>query len=160
MASTLAEPTAPPRWYLGYIIVVYLIAIGGLGSGVIALYVNSQSATKQAECFQSFADRFSTVSTEVREAQVEVDAVESRTDRVAAKREDAFQGLLTLLLADPLPSEDQRIAAFKRLQATTADLAVARRELVRARNHLQAVRKNHPIPEAPDASGTCKLLPS
>ena len=158
MASTLAEPTPPPRWYLGYIVVVYLLAIGGLGVGVVALYVNSQSATKQAECFQSFADRFSTVSTEVRAAQVQVDEVESATDRVAAKREAAFQQVLTLILSGDAPRSES-VAAFKRLQATTADLADARSELVKARQHLQVVRKNHPIPEAPEGDGgRCRLL--
>lgn len=177
MASTLTEPTPPeqprrrgwlrrsaitdrsqpPRWYIGYIVFVYFIAIGGLLAGVIALYVNSQSATKQAECFQSFADRFSTVSTEVRAAQVKVDRVESKTDRVAARRETAFQKVLTLILAGDTP-EAESIAAFKALQETTADLAEARDKLVQARSHLQVVRENHPIPEAPEDGGRCRLL--
>lgn len=157
MASTLTDPTPPPKWYLGFIAGVYVLALLGLAAGLLGLYLNNQSATKQAECFQSFADRFSTVSTEVRAAQVKVDRVESKTDRVAARRETAFQKVLTLILAGDTP-EAESIAAFKALQETTADLAEARDKLVQARSHLQVVRENHPIPEAPEDGGRCRLL--
>jgi hypothetical protein len=157
MASTLTDPTPPPKWYLGFIAGVYVLALLGLAAGLLGLYLNNQSATKQAECFQSFADRFSTVSTEVRAAQVKVDRVESKTDRVAARRETAFQKVLTLILAGDTP-EAESIAAFKALQETTADLAEARDKLVQARSHLQVVRQNHPIPEAPEDGGRCRLL--
>jgi hypothetical protein len=138
------------------IMICLLISIGaGVGTYFTQRAQDAETEARQKTtatllgCFDTYADRFSNTSKEVREAQVHTDAVESRTDQVAARREDAFQELLTLFLRKPPPTKAESIAAFKKLQRTTAALADARGRLVQARNNLAATRAAHPIPDPP-----------
>ena len=138
------------------IMICLLISIGaGVGTYFTQRAQDAETAERQRVttillgCFDTYAERFSSASKEVRAAQVYTDGIEARTDRVAARREDAFQELLTLFLRQPPPTEAESIAAFKKLRRTTADLAVAREALVKARMNLGEVRAAHPVPDPP-----------
>lgn len=155
--SALTERRPPPRWWGLYLVAVSVVAIGGLAAGLIGLYKNDQNASRQAECFQAFAAQFSTVSTEVRAAQVRTDMVEGRADKAAAARDAAFQDVLTLVISQ---SEDEAegLRVFTVLTEANAKLVVRREALVAARADLAKVRAAHPIPEPPDLdSDNCEL---
>ena len=144
------------------IMICLLVSIGaGVGTYFTQRAQDAETTARQKTtaillgCFDTYADNFSNVSKEVREAQVHTDAVESRTDQVAAHREAAFQELLTLFLRKPPPTEAESIAAFKKLRRTTVALSSARNRLVDARANLAAVRAAHPIPDPP--SDFCNL---
>jgi hypothetical protein len=154
---SLAEPvTHPPRWYLGFVMSMSVVAVIALGVGLIGLYNNDRNATAQAACFEAFATKFSTGSKEVRAAQVKVDEVEARADAAAADRDAAFQEVLTLIISQ---SEDEAegLRVFTKLTEANAHLVEQRSALVSARMDLQRTRAEHPIPEPPEGGG-CSLV--
>jgi hypothetical protein len=157
MVDTLTEPMPPPRWWYFYVTAGGGIAVLALIVGLFGLWSNDRNAARQAECFASFAARFSNVSKEVREAQVHVDEVEENADASAARRDAAFQRVLTYVVAGE-KDRTEALERFTRLTAANQDLVRKRRALVKARNHLQAVRKQHPIPDAPTKAGRCTLI--
>lgn len=156
--DALTEPVRyPPRWYLGFVVFMSCVAVVALAVGLVGLYRNDQNAANQAMCFQSFAARFSTVSKEVREATVKTDAVEGEADKAAAKRDAAFQEVLTFVLAQD-DDEVQGLKLFTALTDANAVLVEKRQALVKARAKLAKVRADHPIPDPPDAdSDNCEL---
>jgi type II secretory pathway pseudopilin PulG len=157
MVETLTEPMPPPRWYYYFLVVIGVVAILGLAAGLTGLYQNDKNATRQAACFQTFAEQFSSVSTEVREAQVKVDTVEAQADAAAARRDAAFQEVLTLVISR---SEDRTegLRVFNELSEANATLVDKRDALVDARLALQITREEHPIPSPPKSDDGCELL--
>lgn len=157
MVETLTEPTPPPRWWYAYVVISGGIALAALIVGLFGLYANDRNAARQAECFEVFADKLATSSKEVREAASRVDEIEEKADAAAARRDAAFQKVLTYIVARG-EDRDHALALFTRLTNANERLVDDRRELVAARNRLQAVRDAHPIPEAPKGSGRCELI--
>lgn len=156
MVESLTEPMPPPRWWYWYVLVFSGVALAALFVGLFGLYSNDRNAARQAECFSSFAARFSNVSKEVRQAQVAVDEVQQRADAAAANRDAAFQKVLTFIVADD-NDETKGLRLFARLTDSNRALVHERKLLVTSREHLQDVRAKHPIPEAPTRT-RCELI--
>lgn len=156
MVESLTEPMPPPRWWYWYVTGGGAVAVLALVVGLFGLWSNDQNAARQAECFSSFAARFSNVSKEVREAQVAVDEVQQRADAAAANRDAAFQKVLTFIVAND-DDQTKGLRLFARLTTTNRVLVHERKLLVTSREHLQDVRAKHPIPEAPTRT-RCELI--
>lgn len=105
-------------------------------------------------CFDTYADKFSSVTKEVRAAQVHTDTVEGEADKAAAERDAAFQSVLLAIVAQDT-TDEEGLALFAALTDANAVLVEKRQALVAARLDLQQTRADHPIPEPP--SVFCEL---
>lgn len=150
------------RWAPALYMVVAVLALIGIFVSTAATITNGRQDTERAAeakarddqqrallgCFDDFATALAGSLPPVREAS-------SARDEAAAKRDDALQELVTLIVrnstqppVDEATARQQFIAAATRLRNSGRDLEVAQLELAQA-------RADNPYPEPP--SKFCRL---
>lgn len=124
------------------------VALAAMGYTWVSDRAQDQVTDTLLGCFDTYADNTYSVSKEVRAATEVADGVEVEADEAAAKRDEAFQQVLTFVLSG---SKDQAkgLALFTALADANGDLAMKRAELVTARHDLAQTRTDHPPAKPP-----------